>query len=56
MDTDDDDGWRGTIVFEPLTAIAGGLVGGIIVTVIAWRAVWRAIERDMTTTRRGAHA
>lgn len=58
MDDIDEDGWAGTVLVEPLTAIAGGLVGGIIVGVIAWRAVWRAIEHgnDITTPRRGAHA
>lgn len=40
-----DDGWAGTILVEPLTALAGGLLGGVIVTAVAWRLAWREAER-----------
>lgn len=55
---DDDDGWGGTILVEPLTALAGGLVGGIIVSVIAWRSIGRALDHgtDITNPTRRAPA
>lgn len=45
------------IPFEPLTALAGGILGGAIITTIAWRYTWRAVEHiARTTTTTGAHA
>lgn len=38
----EDDGWASTILVEPLTALAGGILGGVAVSVIAWRLAWRA--------------
>lgn len=37
----EDDGWAGTILVEPLTALAGGVLGGVLVSVVAWRLAWR---------------
>ena len=36
----DEEGLAGTILIEPLTALAGGILGGVTVTVIAWRLAW----------------
>lgn len=41
------------IPFEPLTALAGGILAGAIVTVIAWRRLWRQVEQQAHTT--GVH-
>jgi hypothetical protein len=35
---------RVEIPFEPLTALAGGILGGIIVGALAWRALWHAVR------------
>lgn len=40
-----EEGWAGTFLVEPLTALAGGLLGGALVTVVAWRLAWREAER-----------
>lgn len=40
-----DDGWAGTILVEPLTALAGGILGGTLVTALAWRLAWRRAIR-----------
>jgi len=47
LDADDEleGGWAGTILIEPLTALAGGLLGGALVTAVAWRLAWREAER-----------
>jgi hypothetical protein len=45
VEEDLDDGWTGAIIFEPLTALAGGILGGALVTAIAWRLAWREAER-----------
>lgn len=37
----EDDGWAGTIIVEPLTALAGGILGGALVSLVAWRLAWR---------------
>ena len=34
-------GWAGTVLIEPLTALAGGIIGGTAIAVLAWRATWR---------------
>jgi hypothetical protein len=47
---DDDDGWAGTVLVEPLTALAGGIAGGIIVAVYVWRHVWRRATIDSRIT------
>lgn len=36
-----DEGWAGTFIVEPLTALAGGILGGVAVSVVAWRLAWR---------------
>ena len=36
----EDDGWAHTILVEPLTALAGGILGGVAVSVVAWRLAW----------------
>jgi hypothetical protein len=49
----DEEGWTGTVLVEPLTALAGGIVGGAIIATIAWRYAWRGVEsiaRAHTTT------
>lgn len=33
------------VAFEPLTALAGGLLGGVLVAIVAWR----QLTRDTTT-------
>lgn len=38
-----DDGWAGTILVEPLTALAGGILGGLVIGTLAWRALWRGV-------------
>lgn len=35
---------RAEVPFEPLTALAGGILGGAIIATIAWRYAWRAVE------------
>lgn len=40
------------VPFEPLTALAGGIIGGAIVAAIAWASLARAAHRN----RRGARA
>lgn len=37
----EEEGLVGTILVEPLTALAGGIVGGVAVSVVAWRLAWR---------------
>lgn len=37
----EDDGFVGTVLFEPLTALAGGLIGGVTVTIVAWQLAFR---------------
>lgn len=39
---DDEEGWTGTMLVEPLAAVAGGIVGGALVAVLVWRALWVA--------------
>lgn len=34
-------GWAGTFLIEPLTALAGGILGGVAVSALAWRLAWR---------------
>lgn len=41
----DEEGLVGTILVEPLTALAGGILGGILVGVVGWRAAWRRLPR-----------
>lgn len=36
-----DEGWGRSIIVEPLTALAGGIVGGTLVAALAWRTMWR---------------
>lgn len=43
---DEELGLAGTILIEPLTALAGGIMGGLTVAVLAWRLAWR---RSATT-------
>lgn len=40
-----EEGWAGTVLIEPLTALAGGILGGILVGVVGWRAAWRRLPR-----------
>jgi hypothetical protein len=40
-----EEGWAGTILVEPLTALAGGILGGTLVTALAWRLAWRTTSR-----------
>lgn len=44
---------RAEVAFEPLTALAGGILGGLIVATIAWRV---AFGPRHTTPTRGAAA
>lgn len=37
----DEEGWAGTFLVEPLTALAGGLLGGAIALSVAWHLAWR---------------
>lgn len=37
----EEEGLVGTILVEPLTALAGGILGGVTVSVVAWRLAWR---------------
>lgn len=37
----DEEGWVGTFLVEPLTALAGGLLGGAIALTVAWHLAWR---------------
>lgn len=41
----DEEGWAGTILIEPLTALAGGILGGVAVSVVAWRLAWAPRRR-----------
>lgn len=41
---DEEDGWAGAILVEPLTALAGGIIGGVTVAVIAWRIAMKAMQ------------
>lgn len=41
----EDDGWAGTILVEPLTALAGGILGGVMVAVTAIVVGDRAMRR-----------
>lgn len=36
-----EEGWVGTFLVEPLTALAGGIIGGVTVAAVAWRLAWR---------------
>lgn len=36
----EEQGWAGTFLVEPLTALAGGVLGGMAVSVVAWRLAW----------------
>ena len=36
----EEEGLAGTILVEPLTALAGGILGGVAVSVVAWRLAW----------------
>lgn len=49
---------RAEVAFEPLTALAGGILGGAVVAVVVYRYAWRAVEQIARTTRnpRGAAA
>jgi hypothetical protein len=47
---------RAEVTFEPLTALAGGIVGGAIIAFIAWRHAWRAVEHIAHNAHRGARA
>lgn len=48
---------RAEVAFEPLTALAGGLLGGVIVAALAWRQVARALRHGTDITNpRGARA
>lgn len=38
------------VAFEPLTALAGGILAGVVVTVIAWRRLWRQVEQQAHQT------
>lgn len=38
----EEEGLVGTILVEPLTALAGGIIGGALVSACAWRLAWRA--------------
>lgn len=54
-DDDLDDGWAGTILVEPLTALAGGILGGVLVGALAWRHAWKGptlLELDRRYLRR----
>jgi len=56
-DDDLDDGWAGTILVEPLTALAGGIIGGVLVGALAWRHLWHVdratvLELDRRYLRR----
>ena len=35
-----EEGWAGTILVEPLTALAGGILGGALAVAVAWRYAW----------------
>lgn len=53
-DDDLDDGWAGTILIEPLTALAGGIIGGALVGALAWRNAGRLpnlLEADRNLRR-----
>lgn len=41
----EDDGWTGAILVEPLTAIAGGILGGVAVAAAALIVSGRALAR-----------
>jgi len=42
MDQDlEQEDWDRSVLVEPLTALAGGLLGGALVMTLAWRAAWR---------------
>lgn len=41
----DEEGWAGTILIDPLTALFGGILGGLTVTALAWRLAWRTATR-----------
>jgi hypothetical protein len=47
-----EEGWAGTFLVEPLSAVAGGILGGALVTALGWRLAWRAAERRHTHTAR----
>ena len=50
-----EEGWAGTVLVEPLTALAGGILGGLVVGALAWRAAWRGpslLELDRRYLRR----
>jgi hypothetical protein len=32
------------IPFEPLTALAGGILGGVLVGALVWRALWKGLR------------
>lgn len=36
------------IPFEPLTALAGGILGGVLVGVLAWRRLWKGLPSRST--------
>lgn len=38
-----EEGWAGTFLVEPLTALAGGLLGGTLIGLAVWRAMWRRL-------------
>lgn len=41
----EDDGWAGTLLVEPLTALAGGILGGVLVAAVALVVSGRMLAR-----------
>lgn len=41
----EEEGLVGTVLVEPLTALAGGIIGGALVACTAWRLAWHTRHR-----------
>lgn len=52
----EEDGWADTILVEPLTALAGGIIGGVLVSAVGWRLAWRRQRPPLFVRVRQARA
>lgn len=39
------------VPFEPLTALAGGILGGVLVGALVWRALWKGLRSSEQTSQ-----
>jgi hypothetical protein len=45
---EDEQGWVGTVLIEPLSVVAGAVLAGALVTYVCWRAMWAGFnKRDL---------